>query len=127
MPRVQINIIYRIIIMKKNIHPKYYPQATVTCVCGNTFKTGSILENIQVDICSQCHPFYTGEMRFVDTQGRVEKFQKKMQIGSGKYISKKQRRQAKASINDKKQNLSLGEMMKQAKSQKSNDPSEGNK
>lgn len=63
--------------MKSKIHPTWYPDATVTCSCGNTFTTGSINKDIKVDICSACHPFYTGEMRFVDVQGRVEKFQAK--------------------------------------------------
>lgn len=63
--------------MKANIHPHWFINSKVTCSCGNTFDTGSTLETIQVDICSACHPFYTGEMKFVDVQGRVEKFQAK--------------------------------------------------
>jgi large subunit ribosomal protein L31 len=62
--------------MKAEIHPKYI-EATVTCGCGNTFKTRSTKPVIQVEICSACHPFYTGKQKFVDTAGRVEKFQKK--------------------------------------------------
>ena len=62
--------------MKKNTHPTYY-QAKVACACGNTFVIGSTLQEISVDICAKCHPFYTGQMKFVDTMGRVEKFQKK--------------------------------------------------
>ncbi len=62
--------------MKKSIHPKWNHQAVVTCACGNTFETGSTLDTIQLDICSACHPFYTGSMKFVDTQGRVERFMK---------------------------------------------------
>lgn len=78
--------------MKAQIHPKYY-EAKVTCACGNAFTTGSILPEIRVEICSACHPFFTGEMRFVDTQGRVEKFQQKMRATAGKkFLSKKQRR-----------------------------------
>lgn len=61
--------------MKSTIHPKYHPTAKVTCSCGATFETGSVLPEITVDICSACHPFFTGEMKFVDTQGRVEKFE----------------------------------------------------
>ena len=61
--------------MKANIHPQWH-QATVTCACGNTFTVGSIKQAIAVDICAKCHPFFTGEMRFVDTMGRVERFQK---------------------------------------------------
>jgi large subunit ribosomal protein L31 len=63
--------------MKSKIHPTWYTDAVVTCSCGNTFTTGSTQKTIAVDICSACHPFYTGEMRFVDVQGRVEKFQAK--------------------------------------------------
>ncbi len=62
--------------MKKGIHPKYV-EATVTCGCGASFKTRSTLKEIKVEICSMCHPFYTGKQKFVDTAGRVEKFQKK--------------------------------------------------
>jgi len=62
--------------MKKEIHPKYV-EATVTCGCGNTFKTRSTREKITVEICSSCHPFFTGKVKFVDTAGRVEKFQRK--------------------------------------------------
>lgn len=65
--------------MKQGIHPNWYPNAQVTCSCGNTFTTGSTQEILEVDICSKCHPFYTGEVRFVDRQGRVDKFLKKMQ------------------------------------------------
>ena len=62
--------------MKSNIHPKYF-KCTVTCGCGNSFETGSTKEKIAVEICSKCHPFFTGTQKFVDTAGRVEKFQKK--------------------------------------------------
>ena len=62
--------------MKADIHPKY-EECTVTCGCGNKFTTRSTRKNISVEICSACHPFFTGKMKFVDTTGRVEKFQKK--------------------------------------------------
>ena len=73
--------------MKTNVHPTYYPEATVKCVCGNTFTTGSTLETINVDICSKCHPFFTGEMKFVDTLGNVDKFLKKQAAAAG-YVPK---------------------------------------
>ncbi|MBI4094785.1 MAG: 50S ribosomal protein L31 [Candidatus Liptonbacteria bacterium] len=60
--------------MKKDIHPKYFDKARVTCACGNTFTVGSTREKIQVEICSKCHPFYTGEEKLIDTAGRVERF-----------------------------------------------------
>lgn len=62
--------------MKKGIHPDYQ-ECTVICACGNTFKTRSTKKEIRVEICSQCHPFFTGKQRIVDTAGRVEKFRKK--------------------------------------------------
>ena len=62
--------------MKQGIHPKYV-EATVTCACGNTFKTGSTKENLKVEICSECHPFFTGKQKFAERGGRVEKFKKK--------------------------------------------------
>ncbi len=62
--------------MKKNIHPEYV-EATVTCACGNTFVTRSTKKEIRVEICSQCHPFFTGKQKFIDSAGRVEKFRKK--------------------------------------------------
>jgi large subunit ribosomal protein L31 len=66
--------------MKKDIHPKY-SEATVTCGCGNSFNTRSTRAQIKVEICSKCHPFFTGKQRFVDTAGRVERFQKKYKLG----------------------------------------------
>ncbi len=60
--------------MKTDIHPKYYPAAKVTCACGNTFTIGSTKEHIEVEICSACHPFFTGQEKVMDTAGRVEKF-----------------------------------------------------
>jgi large subunit ribosomal protein L31 len=65
--------------MKKGIHPKYYPNATVACVCGNTWTTGSTKERIQTDVCSACHPFFTGEQRIVDTAGQVERFIRRLE------------------------------------------------
>mgnify|MGYP000471322581 CR=1 FL=1 len=63
--------------MKEKIHPKYYEDAKVTCSCGNTFTTGSTKQALKVEICSKCHPFFTGEQKIMDTEGRVEKFKKK--------------------------------------------------
>ncbi len=64
--------------MKEEIQPTYYPEATVTCACGNTWKTGSTTESIKTDVCSACHPFFTGEQRIVDTEGQVDRFYKKL-------------------------------------------------
>ncbi|MFA5079220.1 MAG: 50S ribosomal protein L31 [Dehalococcoidia bacterium] len=63
--------------MKEKIHPKYYPDATVTCSCGNSFTTGSTRQTLRVELCSKCHPFFTGEQKIIDTAGRVERFNKK--------------------------------------------------
>ncbi len=65
--------------MKQDLHPTYFPEAKVTCVCGNTWTTGSTVEEIHTDVCSQCHPFFTGEQRIVDTEGQVDRFYKKLQ------------------------------------------------
>ena len=70
--------------MKTDIHPKY-EDCKVTCACGNSFETRSTLPELHLDICSQCHPFFTGKQKFVDTAGRVEKFQKKFK---GSYFGK---------------------------------------
>lgn len=63
--------------MKPNIHPTYFAEATVVCACGNKFKTGSTLEEIRTEICSNCHPFYTGKQKLIDTTGNVDRFIKK--------------------------------------------------
>ena len=65
--------------MKKGIHPKY-EMTTITCACGNVIETKSTVKNIEVEICSQCHPFFTGKQKLVDTAGRVERFNKKYGI-----------------------------------------------
>ncbi len=66
----------QVVDMKKAIHPKYI-ECTVTCGCGNSFQTRSTMKAIKVEICSVCHPFYTGKQKFVDSAGRVEKFKKR--------------------------------------------------
>lgn len=88
--------------MKTNTHPKWYPEAKVTCSCGHTFTVGSAQPELKVQICSQCHPFFTGEMKYVDEAGRVEKFQAKTEKIAGKeYVKKKERKRLKR-IEDKK-------------------------
>jgi large subunit ribosomal protein L31 len=66
--------------MKEDIQPTYYPEATVVCACGNTWNTGSTQETIRTDVCSACHPFFTGEQRIVDTEGQVDRFYKKLKV-----------------------------------------------
>jgi large subunit ribosomal protein L31 len=65
--------------MKEGIHPQWYPEATVSCICGNSWKTGATVPEIRTDICSACHPFFTGEQRIVDTEGQVDRFMKRLQ------------------------------------------------
>jgi len=66
--------------MKEKIHPKYYEDAEVTCSCGNKFTTGSTKKQLKVEVCSNCHPFFTGERRMMDTAGRVERFKKRYKL-----------------------------------------------
>lgn len=77
--------------MKKDIHPNYYPDAVAKCACGNSFKTGSTKPEISVEICSACHPFYTGKEKLIDTAGRVERFKKMVEKGAQIKKGKKKR------------------------------------
>ena len=67
--------------MKTDIHPTYYPNAIVTCSCGKSYTTGSTKPELNVEICKECHPFFTGEQRIVDTEGRVERFNRRFRMG----------------------------------------------
>ncbi|MBN1263223.1 MAG: 50S ribosomal protein L31 [Candidatus Pacebacteria bacterium] len=106
--------------MKKKVHPTYYPQAQVVCACGNTFTTGSTKPKIEVEICSACHPFFTGEMKYVDTLGKVEKFQKKQAKAKKEiFVKKKIRRETSEKIKrleeerkERERPKSLREMLK---------------
>ncbi|HEX6291211.1 MAG TPA: 50S ribosomal protein L31 [Herpetosiphonaceae bacterium] len=80
--------------MRQGIHPKY-EETTVTCACGNTFTTRSTRQNLRVDVCSNCHPFYTGEQRIVDTAGQVDRFMRRLQTAQSKQAQDAQRRQPK--------------------------------
>ena len=103
--------------MKASIHPTYYPDTKVTCSCGQSFELGSTLQTIQVDICSKCHPFFTGEMRFVDTQGRVERFQAKMKQAETRLKEAKAKKLQNKQIEKERQNpQTLKEMLEQVKS-----------
>ncbi|MBI4282013.1 MAG: 50S ribosomal protein L31 [Chloroflexi bacterium] len=66
--------------MKADIHPTYYPDAEVICSCGNTFTVGATKPSLRVEICSQCHPFFTGEQRIIDTEGRVERMKRRFNL-----------------------------------------------
>lgn len=67
--------------MKPAIHPIYHTDCQVTCACGNKFTTGSTLDKIEVEVCSKCHPFFTGQLKFVDIKGRIDKFKEKQAQG----------------------------------------------
>lgn len=75
--------------MKADIHPTYYPAATVTCGCGATFVVGGTRESYAVEICSKCHPFFTGEQKLIDTAGRVERFRSRQAVAP---VEKKERK-----------------------------------
>ena len=84
--------------MKKGIHPTYYPDATVICSCGNTWKTGSTKKEIRTEVCSKCHPFFTGQQqRMIDIEGQVDRFYKKLQARQDYVEEKKARETSKVS------------------------------
>lgn len=102
--------------MKEKIHPKVYFNAKVTCTCGATFTTTSTLDTINVEICSNCHPFYTGIDKFVDTEGIVDKFQKRQEIAFRKKKERKKIEERKKTIeNISTSGLTLKDLLKQAK------------
>lgn len=88
--------------MKKEIHPDYQTKAKVTCACGNSFTVGSTVPNIRVEICSMCHPFYTGKQKLVDTARRVEKFQEKLAKKDTAASARKGKKVKRAAIKAKK-------------------------
>jgi large subunit ribosomal protein L31 len=95
--------------MKQGIHPTYYPDARVTCACGNTWTTGSTKKEIHVEICSKCHPFFSGEQaRIVDIEGQVDRFYKKLQVRQSYVEGQKSRAQAKVSPKRPISELELG-------------------
>ena len=81
--------------MKEKIHPTWFPQARVHCACGNVFNTGSTLKEISVEICSACHPLFTGQQKFIDTAGRVDKFNQRMAAAERKKAEAAERQRAK--------------------------------
>jgi len=81
--------------MKKNTHPKYYNDAQVTCACGNTFTIGSTQKTFSIDVCSKCHPFFTGEMRFADSKGNIDRFLKKQKVAAAHKQSQKKKKEKK--------------------------------
>lgn len=79
--------------MKQTIHPQYFDNAQVICVCGNKFTTGSTREVIHVELCSSCHPFYTGEQRFVDSASRIQKFQQRSEDAKKYQVVSKEKKE----------------------------------
>ena len=106
-------------LMKSDIHPIWHADAKVTCACGNTFTTGSTLPEIRVDICSACHPFFTGQQKLVDTLGQVERFQKKTEESKLKIEERKKiLENRKSRVQDKKGDRpSLKDLLMQARKQ----------
>ena len=103
--------------MKEGIHPKYYPSAKVICACGNTWTTGSTRELIHTDMCSNCHPFYTGEQRIVDTEGQVDRFYRKLEARQEYLHEIKEREVARTSPLTPITDLELGKRAEQALAQ----------
>ena len=103
--------------MKANIHPIWYPEAKVSCACGNTFITGSVLSEIRVEICHMCHPLFTGQQKLVDTLGQVERFHKKAEISKIKQEERRKILQARRSKVEekKKERPSLKDLLMQAR------------
>jgi large subunit ribosomal protein L31 len=81
--------------MKANIHPQWYKEAKVICACGNTFVVGATVPEIQVEVCYNCHPFYTGQMKYLDTAGRVDAFLARSQMANKKVVKKSDKRRIK--------------------------------
>lgn len=94
--------------MKKSIHPTYYTDAQVICACGNTWTTGSTRKVIRTDVCSKCHPFFTGEQRIVDTEGQVDRFYKKLQARQQFMAEAEARQAARTSLERPITELELG-------------------
>ncbi|MBN1915377.1 50S ribosomal protein L31 [Candidatus Dojkabacteria bacterium] len=106
--------------MKTDVHPKYNSEVTVTCSCGNTFKTGSTVESIKVELCYNCHPFYTGKQRIVDTENLVKKFEEKAKSAQKEKSALKKeklqkRRKSKVTEIKAGEALTLKDMLKQYK------------
>jgi large subunit ribosomal protein L31 len=82
--------------VKEKIHPTWFPNANVHCACGHTFTTGSTLKDISVEVCSACHPLFTGQQKFLDTAGRVDKFNQRMAAAEQKKAEAEERKRKKA-------------------------------
>jgi len=94
-----VEIITPLTLMKPNIHPQFYTTAKVTCACGNSFVTGSTLQTLHTEICSNCHPFYTGKQKLIDTAGRVDKFKQRQSTAVKHQVSLKPKKARKTREN----------------------------
>lgn len=103
--------------MKANIHPTWFAEAKVTCACGNTFTTGSTMEQIRVELCSNCHPFFTGQQKFVDTLGQVDRFVKKTEVSKIKQAERAKIIEARKMkvVEQKKERPSLKDLLLKAR------------
>lgn len=103
--------------MKKNIHPKVHNDTLVVCACGNSFTTSSTEKEIKVEICSQCHPFYTGQQKYVDTEGRIDKFEKKLELSrqKQKLAGKSKKKNINKESNDRQNPSTIKEMLAEAR------------
>lgn len=96
-------------LMKEGIHPKWYSEATVICACGNTWKTGATVPELRTDICSACHPFFTGEQRIVDTEGQVDRFLKRLQVRDSRLAEAEAREAARTPLDLPVSELGVGQ------------------
>ena len=105
--------------MKAKIHPTWYPEAKVTCACGNVFTVGATFPELSVEVCAKCHPFYTGQMKYVDTAGRVEAFKNRQAGANVKKVSKTEKRKIKKQkqlLEEMQRPETLSELRKEIKS-----------
>ena len=107
--------------MKADLHPTWFSEAKVTCACGNTFITGSTVPEIRVELCSNCHPFFTGQQKFVDTLGQVDRFVKKTESSKVKQIERTKIMEARKAkvVQQKKERPSLKDLLLQVRKQAS--------
>lgn len=105
--------------MKQGIHPQWFAEAKVVCACGNTFITGSTVSEIRVEICSNCHPLYTGQMKLVDTLGQVDRYNRKIESSKVKQAQRAQVMEARKSkvAEQKKDKPTLKDLLMQARKQ----------
>lgn len=94
--------------MREKIHPKWYPEARVTCSCGNTWTTGATVSEIRTDVCSKCHPFFTGEQRIVDAEGQVDRFYKRLERRGSMEAEVEQQQRARTGLDMSVRDLGLG-------------------